>query len=392
MKRQITVKIITVRDLLKFADTAARPVHDNAVAPISRIRALAHTKNPCASADDAALLVAFHKNRCIGYYGVFRGNLFHDGSFSKVYWSSTFYVAAPYRGQGVGQKLVQNIIALDQDVLVCGVSPKAKDLLRICGYRETLAETHWQMRLDRINNVLPKPNISNGLPPFRQIHAETRLKEEREYQHCQDQKRYFYQKVYANLEKPSRNIRSQETGLVGDVSFPEKQDRPCFYRGADVINWMLKYKWMYSRDEINDTVPDEEVTAYYFTTVKDIHKYFSFEFRSDSLNLSPGLLVFSVSRRRGTTTLKILDHAFACRETAWSACRLILHYAQEFLADRIDIPIDLVPYYASQELLAPLLKRKVRTIFYHPKKESSVLEKHIDRITFAYCDGDVPFI
>lgn len=391
LRDRIRCKKITVRQLEKLPSAPCGAAGPGSVVPISRIRALAHSRNPCAAPDDIALIVACLGSDCLGYYGLLPGYLLHNNRFRKVYWSSTFYVAEHARGMGIGQELVRSVIALDRDILVCGVSPRARPILRISGYREIEVKTHCQLRLDRLITRPPvsgRQNGTSGSEPDMVVESQEQLNHDSSYR---DGKELLYERTMAEIPRHAGNIECTMVDRLEALPESGEKGQPRFYRGAEVINWMLQYRWMYSREEMAETLPGDEVSRYYFSAVKDIHRYFCFTLHHPGGSDCLGFLVFSASRRRGTTVLKILDHAFNCENAAWSACRRILLSAQKYLADRIDIPVDLIEYFESLKHFSPLIKKQVRTVFYHPKTDRSVLKNRMEQIHFNYCDGDGPF-
>ena len=64
---------------------------------------------------DVALLVAYADNECVGYQGLLAGLLCHKGAMDRVHWSTAFYVAPDYRGQGVAARLLGEVKNLNVD-------------------------------------------------------------------------------------------------------------------------------------------------------------------------------------------------------------------------------------------------------------------------------------
>jgi GNAT superfamily N-acetyltransferase len=117
---QIKIRKIKLKNLDEFAQNALNDPAFQNIAPISLVRAGSQAKNPHAEPDDITLLVALCNNRCVGYHGLLPGILKIDENYSKVYWGSTIYLDAGFRGQGHGKHLIREIQNTAVDLVLTG--------------------------------------------------------------------------------------------------------------------------------------------------------------------------------------------------------------------------------------------------------------------------------
>ena len=161
---------------------------------------------------------------------------------------------------------------------------------------------------------------------------------------------------------------------------------PAFFRGAEAVNWMLKYPWVVSR---SDTITD--MPNYYFSGVREIFRYVAIEISSDRARLPKGFLVLSISHKKEKTRVKILDFHFNDSADCEIAVYLALKYAKAFLADRIEYPGNLEPFFKKTIGFKKLTKKQRRSYMFYPASSHSPLAKYRDKIAFNYCDGDTAF-
>jgi hypothetical protein len=65
--------------------------------------------------------------------------------------------------------------------------------------------------------------------------------------------------------------------------------------------------------------------------------------------------------------------------------------AQQFSADRLEFPADLLNYFEQNPLLKPLIKEQQRRYLFYPKRQGSVLEDCVGKMKLNDCDADTTF-
>jgi GNAT superfamily N-acetyltransferase len=388
---QIKIKKIKLGDLYDFScDIFAHPSFEK-VAPISLMRAASQSKNPYGRPEDAALFVAFSANQCVGYHGLLPAIFNHGDNLAPVYWATTFYVAPDFRGQGIGKCLLEEIKNAKIDFFVTQMTESAERTYRSAGYQDIGALDYFQLRVDRLDFLAgffdaithlfrKKSPDPKHMPP-----GLMRLKRT-VYNFI---KKIFYHIAASKNHKQKYRFSWKVVDQINE-SLWGALDRhlidPAFFRGAEAVNWMLKYPWVVSR---SDTITD--MPNYYFSGVREIFRYIAIEISSAGAGLPKGFLVLSISHKKEKTRVKILDFHFNDSADCEIAVYLALKYAKVFLADRIEYPGSLEIYFKKTIGFKKLTKKQQRLYMFYPASSNSPFGDYKGKIAFNYCDGDTPF-
>jgi GNAT superfamily N-acetyltransferase len=360
--RKIRIEEIKLKDLKDFADPFFNRSKSENTLPISPQRVLAHTHNPCARPDDIVLLVAFIGNECIGYHGLLPGLLKHDNKVSRVFWATTFYVSAAHRGKGIGKLLIEKIKSLNVDFVVTGMTRAAEKTYLRSGLKTLEPIEFYQLRMEKVIRFKLFYQMAKGLL----------------YRYCLSRQPCDFQEFnYKQVDQI--NIELKKNKVFSNLV-------PVFHRDIEMVNWMLKYPWVLSRD-----TAEVRKENYHFARVRDFFKYIALEIYSQRDNALKGFLVLSVSHKKGKTIIKILDYYLKDLSDLKIIFGLSLKLAAHHLADRIDIPSEFQNYFQDKFLHKRLLKKKTRSYGYHPESTTSPLSSSADRIALNYCDGDTAF-
>ncbi len=103
------VKLVTLNKAQLLALVNSREfLVEMAHIPISPVRALSHSVNPCASEADVLLVIAYLDNELVGYMGILPDNLkLNNTPSQKIGWLSCLWVNPEQRGLGIGYKLLK---------------------------------------------------------------------------------------------------------------------------------------------------------------------------------------------------------------------------------------------------------------------------------------------
>ena len=388
----IRIEKIKLADLNDFArQTIGNPIFKKA-APIPLIRASAQSKNPYGHPDDVVLLVAYCGNQCVGYQGLLPGLLKTATQTAKVYWGMAWYVIPEFRRQGIGQRLLEEIKNTKIDYITPQMTENAESVFRRAGYKDLGRLTYFQLRVDRLNFCAgffdPIITFLNAKMPYSEAIASGLMRLNRLiyritkqivfrsawHRMRRQQKTRFQWKVIDQIDESAEALMNRQMKL------------PSFFRGVEVVNWMLKHPWLATRSEKN---VDE--ANFYFSITREMFNYAAIAIQSSENEPPIGFLVLSVSKKKTRIRVKILDFYFNDPEDIKIAAYLALRYAKAFLADRIDFPASLEKDFKEMTGFKKLIKKQSHLFMYYPASNDSPLALNYDKIAFHYCDGDTAF-
>ena len=388
---QIKIEKIKLKNLNVFAKNALNQAAFQTVAPISLLRCASQPANPYGRPDDVALLVAYAENECVGYQGLLAGLFHHEGVLARVHWSTAFYVAPDYRGQGVAGCLLDEVKKLNVDFPVTRMTDSAQRAYVKSGFKELGRLTYYQLRVEKIRKLDFIRQKAKASPETIQgksgnLYSGPAARDAIQYQQS---KKIFYQRLMADI----KDGETAFAATVVDQINPEAQtvmqlppEPVKFHRGIEAINWMLKSQWVVSAQD-----GQKDAGCYHFSTVRDLFKYVALEFYSADNKAFKGFLILSVSSKKGRTLVKILDFAFKDAADCFIAGYFGLKYANKYHADRLEFPEILLDYFNKNQLLQPLIKKQRRLYVFYPKKDESPLDEWVGDIALDYCDADTVF-
>ncbi|MFQ5823911.1 MAG: hypothetical protein ACE5JB_07645 [bacterium] len=391
-QEQIRIEKIRVKELHDFACRILDRTKDNDIIPISKHRALAYSKNPYADDNDIGLLVAYMGNKCIGYLGIMPGLLRTGNKFSKVYWFSTWYVPLEFRKTSVGSLLMMNALSVKYDFLANapGMSREAQRVYRALHFHELGPLDYYMITVERLNwfyvafrllqRILNKIGID-----FEILDNLTRAS----VFIFTPIRRIIYDLLLHNqANQQIKNISYKEVSEIDDylMQIKHRANSTGFYRDTDIINWMLKYKWILEPDKI-----ETPKLNYRFAYVQDVFRYIALKVYSPDGKDYKGFMVLSVSSENLKTVLKVLDFCFLNRDDYKYIVSLALKYARTYKATNIVLPGSLATYIKDGVLMKFLLHKEYIFYFCHPKSRNSPLATSLNDIELQFCDGDIPF-
>lgn len=376
---QIKIEKIKLKDIDHFAHQAlSRPSYQSGV-PISLRRALSQLNNPYGRPDDVALLVALHGDKCVGYQGVLPGLFSRQNKLKRIHWSTAFFVSPDYRGTGVAGRLLEEIKKLNIDFPVTRMTQGAQQAYRKAGFKELGQLTYYQLRMEKVRKL-------DTIIQEAQASLDAGSNADMLYQRS---KHLFYRRLLSDLKPKQCAFEHEDVAQIDPQAqqmIKRQLNGPSFFRGIEAINWMLTYRWL-----ISAAHEKAEAEPYYFSLVSDLFDYVALEIYSADKQELKGFLVLSVLVKKGMTWVKILDYAFNDPSDGDLAVYHALIVAQQFSADRLEFPADLLNYFEQNPLLKPLIKEQQRRYLFYPKKQGSVLEDCVGRIRLSYCDADTTF-
>lgn len=376
---------IKVKNLAEFVKKYNKNKTLNDVAVISDQRALAHSLNPLADENDIGLILAYKGNNCVGYLGIIPGLAEIRNSFVKIYFPSSWLVSDEVRGQSVGSSLMKEALKLGKILICTGMNNTSESTLVNIGFEWMNSLHYWQINFEKLNNrlfrILDKSLIKRKNPTVQLIQAN----------HPRLSKVYkskIYKQILDVFESSLDSVYYKESKYIDFEIKKFNLDNYKFSRSKEIINWMLKYPWINSRENVEN----ENNTGYFFSDVRELFSYIPIEIYSKGTKNKVGYLILSVSKEKDKTTLKLLDHELEIQNKYNILLGLIIKYALSYNADRVEFPDPIAQLLLSHKIVpSHLLKQKERKYLYFANDMSSRSALAMKNISPEYCDGDLPF-
>ncbi len=381
--KEITIKTVKLRDLQEFAGRLANNSPAGPLIPISQARVRSQIHNPCGDGDDVALVTAFCGCRCVGYLGLLPGVGIVDGRVFKVFWGTTFLVSPEMRGRGVGKLLVAAMQTLGVDFIGTRMTESAERLYRRMEMKPLGTLSYRQLRADKLKRLFSGGGeIRRG----KKEHGPTTIVEVVSLSLYRQLKKIFYSSLLRSFRHEDV-FAVREVELIAELSGHAYTgtNGPSFYRSVEVINWMLTYPWVVSRDK---TI---EKSDYYFSTRRDLFTYKAFHIESKKDGSLLGFVVVSIITHKGRTVVKVLDHAFRIPAVEPLAMVVALRCARRYLADRIEYDAHLSRYLPGWLDKNRFIKEQERVYLFHPCDENSPLAEYRGKFRLRCGDGDTGF-
>ena len=380
---QTTIEAVKVKDIYDFACETLPQQADDDIAPISKSRAAAWTKNPHADEEDVALLVAREDDRVAGYLGFMQGKITAAGEEEKVHWLSTFYVPPERRDSGLGAMLLMRAIGLNQTLAACGSSDSAVATYRALRFAEPPPLAYFQSDLFR-KNVLGAP-VRMLRKLWRKCGRESRVLDWAVARTNAWNKRFLYALISREMTDAKTRI-----GSIDDLdkwNFEHDQDHKHpfrFLRDKSVLEWMLREQWV-TED------PTERQPNYYFDDFRKEFDYRIVEVQSPTSGEPLGFVILWILQRDEVRDVRVLDYHFQSDDDRKLIAAVAIQAAREVLADRIFLPDVCADQIAQSKWASQWFEKKERPCFVRPRNGKRELAEQMDQIALHYCDGDIPF-
>ena len=406
---EIKIEQIKTKDLLEFTHRVLAPAVEGQFIPITLQRAEAHAHNPFADPDDVALLVATQGDQVVGFFGIMPICLKLDQQYHKVHWFSTWRVTPNLRGKSLGSRLMKEALALQEDFMIVGAGP-ARKVCRKFGFWEHAPLVYYQLDLTGMGKLNPAVWLMRLLRRLLRL-FKVHLGIENRFTRATARflspltRRLFTCLVNRSLQQFKTSLQAQEVESVRPETPAQLVNlAPVqFWRGAEVVNWMLHYPWVLEPGQS----PTERMD-FYFSDVRRLFKNVALEL--DSAGEYRGYVVFQVTsaeerqilptkqQRLPTkrqiqerTEVKTLDVSLAASTDQRFILPLALGYARQFNASLVTLPEAAVEDFRKTSLGKLLLLRRERIYQCMPRSQDSPLAQAWERITFTFGDGDMPF-
>jgi len=390
MSDTLKIKLIKAKDLHLFALDYAKTKDPEAIDVISIQRALAQSNNPLADENDIGLMLAYVDGKCVGYQGIMPGCLYIDGRTEKILWPTTVFISAEYRGRSIHSRLISEALSLNKPLVITGMGQMSAPIVLHLGFKPMNKAEYLEVDFRKLS-VAPirvSDKILNRLFSFFRGKAASQ----------KDSSNLLYSglKAVAYSVMVGKRIRS----ILDDIDYSEvnaidesMESRilpkdGTFYHSLSWINWMLKYKWVLSKNEAK-----EAPSNYFFSNIRDEFHYIAIEINSFKNQECNSFLILSVSRDKGTVKMKVLDYI---HENEWNGSivsALVMRYAKNYHADIIEASKELIGYFNLGFFGRRLISLKDTLFVYSiPNRNSGINEEEFINVTPRFFDGDIAFV
>jgi len=389
---EIRIERIKSVDLVQFADRFIGSARPGQFIPITMQRAIAHANNPLVNEDDVGLLVAFHGDECVGFFGIMPVLLKKRDEYSKVQWFTTWRVSPYLRGKSIGSLLMKEALSLGKDYLIVG-SSSARKVCQRFGFLEKEPLEYYYLDLSGMERLNPATWIfrllRKLLKPLKvKVNVDNPITRGFSWLLSPLTVRLFRYWLWMAHRDILKDINIREVSEVQPET-PEQlatHSPVILYRGAEIVNWMLKYPWVLETGQSRTEKMD-----YFFTDVRDSFQNIALELSAGSNRDYRGYIILSASTYRKKMALKILDASLKDRDDERYILPLVFHYAREMNAEMIDLSKRQADAIQSRFLSRVLLHRKKRIYQCYPAGPDSPLGRAWPELEFHYCDGDMAF-
>jgi hypothetical protein len=202
-------------------------------------------------------------------------------------------------------------------------------------------------------------------------------------------KKHVYKKIFEKLQTTLEDVSYKEVKSIEYNSpKPEKTTNYRFIRNLAVINWMLKYLWVNSKEGLLK----ENKTEFFFSDVREIFRFVALEIYAKGTNNKLGYIVLSISKESNITTLKLLDHDLQCQNNDRIILSLVIKYASAVQADRVDITNNVSKHLGSSKIInSSYLRKMERRYLFYMSDMTNEVAIGMKNVEPDYCDGDLPF-
>jgi hypothetical protein len=314
-----------------------------------------------------------------------------DQQVHKVHWFSTWRVMPTLRGKSLGSLLMKEALALQEDFMIVGAGP-ARKVCRRFGFWEHAPLVYYQLDLTGMGKLNPAVwlmrLLRRLLRPFKmRLAIENRFTRVTARLLSPLTRRLFTGLVHRSQRSLEDILQAQEVAAVR----PETAEQLAslapvqFWRGAEVVNWMLQYPWVLEPGQS----PTERMD-FYFSDVRRLFKNVAVELAVDGEYR--GYVAFQVTAAsQEHVEVKTLDVSLANSVDQSSLLPLALRYARRYHASLVILPEAAIGGFRKTLLGKMLLLRRERIYQCMPRSKESPLAQAWERITFTFSDGDMPF-
>jgi GNAT superfamily N-acetyltransferase len=389
-KDQINIQRIPIKDLPEFAAAYIYAAKPGAFIPITLQRAESQAKNPIVDPNCIGLLVAFLGDEVVGYFGMLPMKLIFDGGSSTVWYFTGWNVSEKVRGRGVGRRLMREAIALDQDYILAA----SKFGRRASAQSGLIGLPTWKFVRINLNRIWHFNPFTWILRAFRKVaHLVGR---KLNIDRLSNFFNSFFTLLFGWIGRPLmarilylpykrlfQKISLQRVEQVREEEPIKKEGLPPvrFYRGPEVVNWMLLMPWV--------LLPGQSRTEnmeYYFADVRPGFEYLSYEvFLQGEYK---GYIVLQFSDNGKDKRLKVLDVDLS--DPAW-ILPIALKIGRQKRVDFLEMNYEYASDLHSTIMGRMLIEMRNRIYQYYAASADSPLIEYGEKIHFDLTDGDFAF-
>jgi GNAT superfamily N-acetyltransferase len=355
----IRIETVRAKDLATFSDNFLRNAANQTMAPISPHRAVSQANNPCADDTDIGLIVAFCSDRCVGYCGALPGMLEDRDRKGKLYYGTGLYVDPELRKSGLAFELVGRLIGLGRDVVTTDYTRLTAIVCGTLGFKTFSSLRYICLTPQRGEGG---QCLAAGVP---------------------NATRYWAECVRAASARYGDVEVCEVSNLPEEWRPAARETRPRFYRGNEVLKWMLRHPWVV--DDRPPTTP-----PYYFADTRPYFRYMPIEISKGGRRL--GWLILCISMKGSECLVKLLDFEVDSFAAVWAIFGVVCTYAKRVGAGKMILPIEMEQPAGSAPFASTTMSIQERLYACHRTNGSgSVLPADLSTIALHLADGDTAF-
>lgn len=253
--------------------------------PITKTRIVSQIRNPNASENDLALMVAFKNGRVVGYGGVFPDRIYINGTPQKVGCLTTTWVDPTTRRQGIAMALRNEAVqAYDGRVYVSEVSTAARKTLEKDHHFIALKSMKFQQLAIRVSTLDMLPKRFKQWPRLASLLSMVDM-----LSNPPVKARLAYWKA---RNRPDDRLRVEYLAEIDEETahfIGQHQENELGRRGATELNWITRYPWV-----IQAPSSDVHASRFFFSTIAKTYTYMKYRV----LNSDGEIVAFILLRLR----------------------------------------------------------------------------------------------
>lgn len=383
MKNTIVIKEVLVKKLYDFVIKYNAQKSNEDVDIITPQRALAQSKNPNADDTDVGLLIAYKGNWCVGYLGLMPGIMNVNGKHKKIIFPTTWFVSPTARGLSISSRLYRKAHEIGELLVCTGMSDIAEKIYQHMGFKPMKPIHYFKIDFTKsdswfggkLKSLLHKMGL-----------REKKGKKKSKSASYKSHLGKTYKKILRGYSAELSEINTKEIQTLEEIEQDAiNSNGIVFYRGNEVINWMLKYKWVLGKNEEDNTSIN-----YAFSNTHDRFLYKAFTINTNSDIKHSGFVILSITQNGSSVKIKLLDHHIQAPLKAEHILALLFSEARKEMAEIIEIPGS-IGKAIRPEVPQTNIRKYERRYLFSIDNWSNPIVTSAEKVETSYCDGDIAF-
>jgi hypothetical protein len=161
---------------------------------------------------------------------------------------------------------------------------------------------------------------------------------------------------------------------------------PHFHRGPEVLNWMLRDKWVLESEHA-----DQQGQNYFFSGFREAFRFIVVRLFRRQGGETLGFAIFSLSSKDGQRSIKLLDHHLIAQSLGADLLVLAFEYCRRFGASSLTLSGHLRGQVVDGWVHGRVIEMGQVHYFARPARKESIFATALERLELTYSDGDTAF-